>query len=332
MAAPEIVLTANQYFSGLVNFILFVRMYATNTSKRQRTLTDVLASETLAYGDKKAFMFASLPTVEDYSTTSSLLSDKSIKYSEEFIGDPIKKKISLTYIKPFLAMATVSSSGMSMFVSYILGLIESAKEDYLYNEIMKDLLTWAPTVTQNKEMDKVVNLIDSSSASSAVELNAIELQNQKRIEKTIQKTVDDFSIFTDVFIDVSNTDGTNFKTALDLKDLIFIGNARYLNDKVIDLMATMLRSEYISSNYKTPATIKIPERTFVANSKNDVIGIICHRSWYQWFYHFLFTGGFFDPDTVRNKNILHFWYSKGRLKGLPASRISASYQAMQIKV
>lgn len=326
----NITLNANGYFTGLVNFILFVRLYATNTSKREKSLVDMLATETLEYGDKKAFMFAEMPSVRDYSTTSSLLSDAGIKYNEEFIGDPIKKKISLSRIEPFLKMAMVNSSGMTMFVSYILGLMESAKEDYLYNQIMSDLLAWTPTVSSGKEMDKTVSLITTNDATSAVELNARELQNQKRIEKTLQKSVDDFSLFTDLFIDVDNvTNGTNFKTALNLEDLIFIGNAKFLNDKVIDLMATMLRSEEIAKNYRMPGTIKIPERTFVENGKGDVVGIICHKHWYQWFYHFQFMGAFFDIDTVRTKNVLHFWYSKGRMKNLPASRITASYSALK---
>lgn len=322
-------LNNNEYFTGLVNFILFMRTYATNTSKRPKRLTDVFCTETLEYGDQKAFAFAELPKVGDYSTTSSLLTDAGIKYHEEFIGSPIKKKISLSRIEPFLKMATMSASGFKTFVSYILGLMESAKEDYLYTEIMKDLITWTPSVSSGKEMNKTVALFDTSALTTIEDINNAELQNQKQIELAWQKAFDDFSIFTDVFLDIDNTTASeNFKSAVDKKDLIFIGNAKYLNERVVNLMATLLKSDKISEDFQYPTVIKIPQRTFDGNSASKVIGFVAHKKWYQWFYHFTFMGSFFDVDTVRIKNVLHFWYSKGRLKNLPAMKLSETTRSL----
>ena len=328
----EIVLNQNEYYTGLVNFILFMRLYATNTSRRQKTITDVFCTETLEYGDKKAFPFAELPKVEDYSLTSSLLTDKPIRYSQEFIGNPIKKKISLSRIEPFARMAMLNSAGMATFFAYILGLMESAKEDYLYNEILKDLLTWTPTNTTNKEMIQTINLINDAAQTAPTEINAAKLLNQKAIALQWQKILDDFSIFTDVFLDINNaTDNTNFKSAVRPEDLIFIGNAKYLNEEVVNIMAELLKSELISKDFRKPQTIKIPQRTMDANNQNNCIGFVVHKYWYQWFYHFVFMGGFFDPDTVRDKRVLHFWYSKGRLSNLPAVKLNANYPAHTTK-
>lgn len=324
----DIVLNSNEYFTGLVNFILFMRLYATNTSKRQKSIIDVFASETLEYGDRKAFPFAELPKVEDYSLTSSLLTDKPIKYTEEFIGSPIKKKISLSRVEPYLKMAMMNSSGMVAFVGYILGLMESAKENYLYNEIMTDILSWTPTNSTGKEMIQTVDLIDTSDISSPTDLKAAKELNQQEIELKWQKAFDDFSIFTDIFLDINNgtgTTATNFQSAVKPEDLIFIGNAKFLNERVVNLMATMFNSKYIADEFRHPYCLKVPQRTFDGNNKSNVIGFVCHKYWYQWFYHFTFMGNFFDPDTVRIKNVLHFWYSKGRLKNLPATQLSANY-------
>lgn len=324
-----VTLNANEYFTGLVNYILFLRLYATNTSKRQQSIVDQLATETLTWGDRKAFMFAEMPKVGDYSQTSSLLTDASIKYDTEFIGSPIKKKISLTRIEPFLKMAMMSSSGMAAFSAYILGLMDSAKYDYLYSEIMKDLISWTPSVTSSKEMKQEVSLMKEDAANvTALELNAIQKQNQARIEKQIQKCLDDLSIFTDVFIDVDNkTSSTNFKTAVNINDLIYIGNAKFLNDEIVDFLARILKPEMINSNFKMPRVLKVPQRTFDANSKPLTIGFLVHKHWYQWFYHFNYMGSFLDIDTMRIKNVLHFWYSKGRLKHLPAIMLTAKYPA-----
>lgn len=324
-----ITLNSNEYFSGLENFIVFMRMYAMNTSKKEKNLVDVFCTDTLAFGDQKVFPFAEIPKVGDYSTTSSLLSDASIKYNEEFIGKPIKKKISLSTIDAYLKMAMLNAAGMGQFMGYIYGLMDSAKYDYLFWEIMKDLLNWTPTNSVNKKMRQSIELYDTETATSAVEENAQENLNQKRIEQLWQKAFDDFSLFTDLFIDIDNKTGTddetNFKTALNLDDLIFIGNAKYLNERVVNLMATMLKSEEISKNFRHPYTVKIPQMVFDTIGDNSkCIGFVAHRYWYQWFYHFTFMGSFFDPDTVRLKRILHFWYSKGRLKNLPAMRLDAT--------
>lgn len=323
-----ITLNSNEYFSGLVNFILFMRLYALNKSKKEKTIVDVFATETLEYGDQKAFPFAEMPKVEDYSLTSSLLSDKPIKYSEEFIGDPIKKKIALSYIRPYLQMAMMDANGMSIFVGHILGLMETTKEDYLYNEIMKDLISWTPTnaAKTGKKLNQSINLYNETGAASASEIMARRQLNQENIEIAWQKTFDDFSIYSDAFLDVDNaTDGTNFKSGLNLDDLIFIGNAKYLNEQVVSLMATLLKSDVIDKNFRKPYLLKVPQITFDDNNASNIVGFVAHKHWYQWFYHFNFMGSFFDVDTVRTKNVLHFWYSKGRLKGLPASKLTANY-------
>lgn len=320
-----ITLNANEYYNGLVNFILFMRLYATNTSKRQKTIVDELASETLSFGDQKAFPFAELPKVEDYSTTSSLLTNKPIKYTEEFIGNPIKKKISLSTIEPFAKMAMMSASGVSVFFGYIMGLMDSAKYDYLYNEIISDLIKWTPTNSNNKEMQINIDLIDTTKLTTPESILAADTINQQRIEEKLQYIYDSFSIFSDIFIDVDNASSTNFKTAVDKKDLLLISNAKFANEKTVSLMATMLKSDVIADAFKHPVMLKIPEKTFKDNQKEKIIAFVVHRNWYQWFYHFIYRSSFIDPDTVMKKDVLHFWYSKGRLKNLPATQLNANY-------
>ena len=325
-----VTLNQNEYFTGLVNFILFMRLYATNTSNRQKSIVDELCTETLTYGDKKAYPFAELPKVVDYSLTSSLLTDSPIKYTEEFIGDtPIKKKISLSTIRPYMEMAMMSASGVTAFFAYLEGLMQSAKYDYLYNQIMTDLLSWTPTTTTGKEMSKTISMIDTSAMTSAEEIKASKELNMEETEASLQKVYDDLSIFTDVFIDVDNTaNSSNFKTAVEKKDLLLIGNAKFMNDKIIYWLSQLLKPELIDKNFSHPVALKVPQRTFDDNSKSDIMFIVCHRHWYQWFYRFTFMGSFYDIDTVRLKQVLHFWYNRGRLKNLPAVKFTASYTTL----
>lgn len=321
-------LNQNEFYTGLVNTWTVIRTYATNTSNKQRQITDALATEVLEFGDQKAFWFAELPSIEDYNPVSSLLTPKPIAYAEEFIDSIVKKKIPLTTVDAFLSQAMLSSEGVSFFLAYVNGLMQSAKDNYMYDVITSDLFNWSPTVSTNKEMKQTIDLIDTSTISLPSEIRAAEEINQARIAKQFQKVYDDFSIFTDVFIDVDNNSSsgkTNFKTALKLSDLVFIGNAKYLNEQIIDMMAVLLKSELINENFKHPPILKIPERTCKQNNSENVIGFVAHKRWYQWYYNFMFTGAFKDIDNLNEKRVMHFWFTRGILKNLPVMRLDASY-------
>lgn len=327
-----ITLNNNEFYTGLANMITVVRTFATNTSNKQRDIVESFATETLYFGDTKAYWFASIPKVEDYNPTSSLLTPKPTTFNEEFISGIIKKKIPLTTVEPFIRQVMLSESDVQFFTAYLNGLMSSAKDKYLYDEIMSDILNWTPTVTSaDKEMKSSIELIDTASAKSVNELLAIETRNQNVITKGWQKIFDDFQIFTDVFIDVDNKKGTedetHFETALKLSDLVFIGNAKYLNDQVVDQMATLLNSSVIDKNFQSPPVLKIPERTMSKYNADKCVGFVAHKKWYQWYYNFNFTGAFLDIDNLNLKRVMHFWYTKGVLKNLPVLRLDATYKA-----
>lgn len=327
-----ITLNANEFYSGLANMITVLRTYATNTSNKQRDIVSTFATETLYFGDTKAFWFASMPQVEDYANSpSSLLTPKPTKFNEEFISGIIKKKIPLTTVEPFLKQAMINESDVQFFTAYLNGLMSSAKDKFLYDEIMKDIFTWTPKITTvaDKEMKKTISLIDPSKATSVQEMLAIETHNQNVITKGWQNIFDDFQIFSDIFIDIDNKKGTanetHFETALKLDDLIFIGNAAFLNEQVVDQMATLLNSSVINKEFNTPPVLKIPVRTCSKYNSTKCVGFVAHKKWYQWYYNFNFTGSFLDIDTLNLKRVMHFWYTKGVLRNLPVLRLDAEY-------
>lgn len=331
----DIILNKNEYATGLYNLVLSVRVFALNTSNRPNEIISTFSTDVLEYGDTKAFIFAGMPKVEDYNPTSSLLTDTPVDYAEEFISGVIEKKIPLSYCEPFMRQAMTDGAGLALLIGYLNGLMYSSRDKYLYDDITADLFTWTPTNTSvAKEMKKSISLFDTTGVTNAQELNAMELINQKRIELAWQEAFDDFSIFTDVFLDVDNSqndNGTSFESALKLSDLVFIGNAKYLNERVVNLMATMLKSEVIDENFKRPQVLKIPQRTCKKNNGDNTVGFVAHKKWLQWYYNFLFMGSFYDIDTLRQKRVLHFWYTKGVLKHLPVMRLDATYAAPSTK-
>lgn len=306
-------LTDNEFFAGLTNLALFLRLYATNTSKEPLDFVDSFMSDRLAYGNTKIFPFSDLPEVADYSETSSLLAVTKVKTNEETIKITEKKVIKSSYSEYILEMAVTSAEGMNEFIGYILGQMESAKTDHLYNVIISDL--YGRSLAGSKQ-NKTVNLLNVSGATAAADINAAEIINQKRIALAVQNEVDNISVFNTGYNELG------YKQALDVSDMRFVIANPYKNEQVVNLFASLLKSEVIENAFSKPEMRYIPE-VKVPSGQEKVIGWLMHKAYYQIFYKFVFMGSFFDASNLVINNFLHFWYGKGFLKNLPAVKFTA---------
>lgn len=309
-------LSDNQFFTGLVNLALFMKLYATNTSAEPDKFVNSFATETLAYGDTKLFPFSNLPSVTDYSESTSLLNVTKVDVNEEKLSVSVKKVIKSSYPQYILEMAFTDASGMNNFVGYILGQMYSAKTDYLYDMIRDDL--YAKTYKTTNKQTHEVALINTSGISDTVELNNAETINQKRIALAIQNDIDNITVFNTQYND------KGYKQALDVKDLRLVINAGYDNEQVVNLFASLLRSDYVEKSFHKPEKLKIPTIK-VPSGSEIVIGWIMHRYHYQFFYKFVHMGSFFDTSNLSVNSFLHFWIGKGHIDNLPAVKLIASY-------
>lgn len=309
MPDPNIILTDNEFFTGLSNLALFMRLYATNTSSIPEKFVESFMTETLGSGNTKIFPWADLPTVSDYSPTSSLLTVTKVNAGEEYIQITEKKVIKSSYNKYILDMAFTSESGMNEFVGYLLGQMESAKVDHLYNVIINDLFTKVYSGSQLV----TVNQYDVSGATSFAEINAGELINQKNIAKAVELTVNNITVYSTAYNSLGN------KEALDVQDMKFIFCEPYHTENIINLFATLLKSEVIEKSFQKPEMYTIPQIKIPTDNEGDalVIGWVMHKYAYQMFYKFTFMGSFFDVSNLCINNFLHFWYGKGWLENLP---------------
>lgn len=305
-----ITLNDNQFFTGLSNLALFIRVYATNTSTKVKSFVDNFATETLANGDTKLFPFADLPNVGDYSEESTLLKVTKNRVKEEDIKITEKKVISSSYNQYILDMAFTNDSGMNMFIGYIIGLMESAKDSYMYDTIITDLFGKEYSGTQLIEIDQ----LSISQTDTAEEINAKKLYNAKEIQLKIEDTINNMGVFT------SKYNKTGYKEALDVTDLRLIICNPYHNQQIIDLFAELLRSDYIEKSYEKPEKIVIPSIS-IPNGQEKVIGWIMHKNAYQWFYKFTVALAFFDSSNLTTNRFLHFWFGKGFLDTLPAVKL-----------
>lgn len=305
-----ITLNDNQFFTGLSNLALFIRVYATNTSTKVKSFVDNFATETLANGDTKLFPFADLPNVGDYSEESTLLRVTKNPVKEEDIKITEKKVISASYNQYILDMAFTNDSGMNMFIGYIIGLMESAKDSYIYDTIITDLFGREYTGTRLIEVDQ----LQISPTDTAEEINAKKLYNAKEIQLKIEDTINNMGVFSNKY------NASGYKQALDVKDLRLIICNPYHNQQIIDLFAELLRSDYIENSYEKPEKIVIPSISIPSGQEN-VVGWIMHKNAYQWFYKFIVALAFFDSSNLNTNRFLHFWFGKGFLNTLPAVKI-----------
>lgn len=303
-----IVLTDNEYFTGLSNLALFMRLYATNTSSAPDEFVNSFMTETLGSGNTKIFPWTDLPTVTDYSPTSSLLTVTKVNAGEEYIQITEKKVIKSSYNRYILDMAFTSESGMNEFIGYMLGQMESAKIDHLYDVIVQELYG-----KDFGERHIDVSQYDTSSATSFSEINAGEVINQKNIANALQLAVNNIAVYNTKYNGLGN------KEALDVRDMKFIFVDPYKTESVTNLMATLLNSKYISESFSKPELYSIPTSKIPASG--NVIGFLMHKYAFQMFYKFTFMGSFFDVSNLTINNFLHFWYGKGWLENLPSLKL-----------
>ncbi len=313
-----IILNDNQFFTGLSNLALFMRLYATNTSSAPERFVESFMTETLGAGDTKIFPWSDLPTVTDYSADSSLLTVTKVKAGEEYLQVSERKVIKSSYNKYILDMAFTDESGMNEFVGYLLGQMESAKTDYLYQEIIKDLFakTFAGT-NQNVSIPQY----DLSTATTFTDLNNGELLNQKAIAKTVELNTKNIEVFN------TGYNGLGNKEALDVRDMKFIFLEPYHTESLINLYATLLKSDVIVNSFSKPEMYTIPQIK-IPVGQSAVIGWLLHKYAYQMFYKFTFMGNFFDVSNLTINNFLHFWFGKGWLENLPAVKFTAETKTL----
>lgn len=319
-----ITLNNNEYYTGLTNLALYITMYRTNSSDATQSVIEKFTTESLAYGDTKVFRAVPFPKVSDYSKTSSLLGDHTPSFTpkgesseknfvEETISVNNKKLIKNSYSIQNLKLAITSDYGANEFISIVLGNIEAAKNDFLYDLIINKLYD----ANYGKSVD--VTLLDTSQfTTTPSEMQAAETINAKRLALAIQKEVDGLTHFSTEY----NKYG--LKQAVNLSDLRLVVFQPYKNQAVVDLFAELLNSNYINENFPRPELITIPQNkaTGATNYNENAVCKLMHKASLQIFYKLVFMGDFFDPSTLRVNNFLHFWFGIGQVEQLPSCEIN----------
>lgn len=311
-----ITLTDNEFFSGLSNLALFMRIYATNTSKKADDFVESFMTDILERGNQKIYPYADLPSVGNYSETSSLLTVSKPTVGEETIAITEKKVIKSSYSAAILDAAFTSEEGMNDFIGYLLGQMESAKTAYLYDVIRDDIFNksfGSGSGAGAKQLHEV-NQIDLTGLTSIADLNAAKSYNAKELATQIQDDIDNIQVYNTAY----NFKG--LKEAVDWKELRIVLVAKYRYAEVMEVMASLLRSNVIDEEFNKPELLVVPSIK-VPENKTLEIAWIMHKAFYQMFYKFVVNTSFFDASNLVVNNFLHFWYGKGFVEALPCVKL-----------
>lgn len=313
-----VVLTDNEFLTGLSNLALIVKNYATNDSGEPEKFVNSFLSENLPSGNTKIFTWSDLPTVTDYAEKSSLLEVTKVKAGEEYLQITERKVIKSSYSRQILEMAFTSEDGMNEFIGYILGQMESAKINYLYNMIVSDL--YAKSFTGAKQTHNIQQY-DLSKATSFTELQNGRTINAENVYKEITFDINNIQVYSNNYNELNNTE------AIDIGNVRLVLAEPFVTEQSINLYATLLNSKVLNEAFDKPQLlkipqIKVPEASQTIVKPGDMVGILMHRFAYQIFYKFTFMGSFFDESNLVVNNFLHFWFGKGWLKNLPAIRFN----------
>lgn len=311
-----ITLTDNEFFSGLTNLALFMRIYATNTSKKADDFVESFMTDVLERGNQKLYPYADLPSVGDYSATSSLLTVTKPTVGEERIVVDQKKVIKSSYSAYILDAAFTSEYGMNDFIGYLLGQMESAKTAYLYDVIINDIFTKSFGAGSGAQANQLhqVDQIALTGLTTLADINGAKSYNAKELAQAMQEDIQNIQVY--------NT-GYNFKglkEAVDWKELRVVLRAKYRNAEVMEVMASLLNSDVLDRDYEKPEVLIVPEIK-VPENRDLEIGWIMHKAFYQMFYKFVVNTSFFDASNLCVNNFLHFWYGKGFVEALPCVKI-----------
>lgn len=311
-----ITLTDNEFFSGLTNLALFMRIYATNTSKKADDFVESFMTDILERGNQKLYPYADLPSVGNYSETSSLLTVTKPTVGEEAIAITEKKVIKSSYSAAILDAAFTSEYGMNDFIGYLLGQMESAKTAYLYDVIINDIFTKnfgsgsGAKANQLHEVDQ----ISLTGLTSLADINGAKSYNAKELAVAMQDDIQNIQVYNDKY----NFKG--LKEAVDYKDLRVVLVAKYRYAEVMEVMASLLNSDVIDKDFEKPEVLIVPSIKVPENKAMEIAWIM-HKAFYQMFYKFVVNTSFFDASNLCVNNFLHFWYGKGFVEALPCVKL-----------
>lgn len=317
-----VVLQANKWLGVLTNLVAFSQVLDTlqsgTVSKLVRSAEDI----STPYGDGKVVRSVNLPEVEDLDAeNSTLLSVTKPDVREQYFPVSAYKVVPLSINRYLLAGAFTDETAMAEFTAYVMGTMEKSREVYLYQEILKQYVVYAP---KQASQTVTINLVNIDSVSGQANKQMARTANANAICKALVRILRNMSAPTAAY----NDDGLT--EIIDGGALKLIINSDFDIDMIVDTFATLYGPGKITEEERWSETISIPSEQLVAAGQaagtvGNLIGWLGHRKKVQFGYFYVVSTSFFDGSTLNQNNWLHFSYYMALVNSLPCVKLLANY-------
>lgn len=303
-----ITLNVNRFLGTLTNLIAYSQVADTAERGNMSKLVDSCRDINVDNGDGKVILSANLPAVSDLSGQSSLLTSKPPEVDEQYVSVTNFKVIQMTINRYLVRGAFVDETQMATFVAYLLSIMRTAKEAFIYKQLVNLIASYVPT---QSSQTVTIDIIDTSTLADPAQLNQANIYNANKIQKEFIRILNEMGAPTDKFND------NQFTEVIDLKSLNLFVKGNTNNDIIVDSLAFLLNSNKITEEQKWNDTIVIPNGQFEEDEPNT-IAWLAHKKKFQHGSFYEVATSFFDASTLNQSDWLHFAYYLGIIDAYPA--------------
>jgi hypothetical protein len=318
-----ITLNANKFIGTITNLIAYTRALDTQDTRGLDRLLDAFRGPNLPTGDGYVARSTGIPTVTDLDTANStVLTVEKATLKEQYIPVKAFKKVQVTINDYLMRGAFVRESAMGELVGLILKSMRTAEKLYLYNMVVGGAnsglsgLASGATLADGEALSfniNVTGIADSGELTPQERLSA-RTYNTKAFVRQLIATIKR--------IERGDYSAMNKVQSLVGRDkLVCIMTDDMLASLDVDLMATLLNSEYLNDPIKVKI-ITISEWKNEQSQDSTVLLMQDDAYIYGFFYEVATT--FFDPSNLNTNNWLHFSYYEGVVKAGIAGTITVT--------
>lgn len=319
-------LTQNEFVGSLTNLAV-VTLVNKTIADSVSPLVQSCMFDAVEYGDKALMISVDTLDVTDYSDQSSLLSVVKPTLDEQELSTTDKKKIQVTLNRYLMKGAFANEYSIADAFAVILSMLQKTKNIYMYKKVVaayeeyeggfeNDGTPKAMLATQTKTID----MVNVSAVEGETNKKAAREFNSNQIYKALLEIQQGMCSPTRLYNELA------FETISNPDDLKLVINGRFMNEMIVETMATLLNSSKISDQTTWKETHVIPEVQFAEQeTKTNVIGWFGDRNKYQIRPRFEVGTSFFDASTLNQNDWLHFWLISGFVNGYPLVKLVARY-------
>ena len=311
-------LNQNEFLASLFNLIIQTRVNRTVNGQRINELIDACMVDPIEYGEGAGLISVDTLETEDYSKTSSLLTNKEATLDEQQLETTDKKLIHVTINRYLMKGAFKDEYSMSECIGTITEMLEKTKLIYVYKKIVSAYQNWSPTLaTQVVEIE----LTDGTGMVGA-ELN----ENNKANALAIYSKVRELSL--NLQSPSRDYNDLEYEEMYNANEMDFIVNGKF--DSLINThaYASLLNSDKLNNIQLYDKSIIIPKKQFsTPEAQEFTIGYLVSKKKYMIAPRFTVSASFFDASNLNDQEFLHFWLNSAFVNGLAGIKLVAKFVA-----